>query len=213
MIDYYSRYLLACYLATSYRATEALAQVSIPLYSYRNQKEAVSTKENPMANLAATLKEEIQRLARKEIKAQTGTTRQAVAQYRREIAKLKRQLHEQEKKISFLQKQEQKRLGQPQAAEESAGDVRFSAKSVRAQRSRLGLSAKDYGKLVGVSPLTIYNWEQGKTRPQKAQLASLAAVRGIGKREALVKLELLKAEEEKAARKPGEKARKKAKRK
>ena len=32
-----------------------------------------------MPNLAATLKEEIQRLARREIKAQTGSTKQAVA--------------------------------------------------------------------------------------------------------------------------------------
>jgi len=162
-----------------------------------------------MANLAATLKEEIQRLARKEIKAQTGTTKQAVVQYRREIAKLKRQLGEQEKKINFLEKQEQRRLGQPQAAEEPAGDVRFSAKSVKAQRSRLGLSAKDYGKLVGVSGMTIYNWEQGTTRPQKAQIAALVAVRGISKREALVKLELLKAEAENAARKPRKKAKRK----
>ncbi len=166
-----------------------------------------------MANLAATLKEEIQRLARKEIKAQTGTTKQAVAQYRREIAKLKRQMREQEKKISLLEKREQKRLGQSPAAEEPAEDVRFSARSVEAQRRRLGLSAKDYGKLVGVSPLTIYNWEQEKTRPQKAQLAALIAVRGIGKREALAKLDVLKAEEKKAAKKPRKKAKKKAKRK
>ena len=162
-----------------------------------------------MANLAATLKEEIQRLARKEIKSQTGTTKQAVAQYRREIAKLKRQLREQEKKINFLERQEQKRLGKPQAAEEPAEDVRFSARSVKAQRSRLGLSARAYGELVGVSEMTIYNWERGTTRPQKAQLASLVAVRGIGKREALVKLELLKAEADKAVQKPRKKARRK----
>ena len=165
-----------------------------------------------MANLATTLKEEIQRLARKEVKSQTGTTKQAVAQYRREIAKLKRQLREQEKKINFLAKQEQKRLGQPQADDEPAEGVRFSARSVKAQRSRLGLSAKDYGQLVGVSPLTIYNWEQGKSRPQKAQLASLVAVRGVGKREALAKLDVLKAEVEKAAKKPRKKVRKKASR-
>ena len=36
--------------------------------------------------------------------------------------------------------------------------------------------------------LTIYNWEQEKARPRKAQLAALVAVRGIGKREALLKL-------------------------
>ena len=59
-----------------------------------------------MPNLAATLKEEIQRLARKEIKAQTGSTKQAVAKYRSEIAQLKRQLREQEKKIAFLEGQE-----------------------------------------------------------------------------------------------------------
>jgi DNA-binding transcriptional regulator YiaG len=165
-----------------------------------------------MPNLAATLKEEIQRLARKEIKAQTGSTKQAVAQYRREIAKLKRQVREQEKKIAFLEAQEQKRLGQPKATGESLEGVRFSARSVKAQRERLGLSAADYAKLVGVSALTIYNWEQGKSRPRKEQLAALVAVRGIGKREALTKLELLKAKEERAASKPKKKRRKKARR-
>ena len=59
---------------------------------------------------------------------------------------------------------------------------------MKAQRQRLGLSAADYGRLVGVSGLTIYNWEHDKARPRKAQLAALVAVRGIGKREALKKL-------------------------
>jgi DNA-binding transcriptional regulator YiaG len=164
-----------------------------------------------MPNLAATLKEEIQRLAKKEIKAQTGSTKQAVAKYRGEIAKLKRQVREQEKKIAFLAAQEQKRLGQPPSEEPTEG-IRFSARSVSAQRERLGLSAANYAKLVGVSGLTIYNWEQGKSRPRKEQLAALAAVRGIGKREALAKLELIKAKEEKAAAKPKKRGRKKAKR-
>ena len=164
-----------------------------------------------MANLAATLKDEIRRLAKKEIQAQTGATKQAVAQYRREIAKLKRQLAAQEQKIAFLEAQEKKRLAEPQATEELAEGVRFSARSVKAQRDRLGLSQADYAKLVGVSAMTIYNWEQGETRPQKAQLAALVAVRGIGKREALAKLELLKAKEKKAASKPKKKTRKRAK--
>jgi len=165
-----------------------------------------------MADLAGALKEEIRRLARKEIRAETGTTKQAVAQYRREIAKLKRQVQEQQKKIAFLEGQERKRLEEPLAAEEATEGVRFSARSVKSQRERLGFSAADYAKLVGVSSLTIYNWEQGKTRPRKEQLAALVAVRGIGKREALAKLELLKAKEKRAAAKPKKKTRKKAKR-
>jgi DNA-binding transcriptional regulator YiaG len=131
-------------------------------------------------------------LAKREIKAATSATKQAVAQYRRDIAKLKRELQQQQKKTAFLEAQERKRLRQPQAVEEDELEgVRYSARSVRAQRKRLGLSAADYGKLVGVSGLTIYSWEHGKARPRKAQIAGLVAVRGIGKREALKRLEVL----------------------
>lgn len=146
-----------------------------------------------MADLAATLKDEIRRLAKKEIKAQTGPTKQAVSQYRREIAALKRQIRKQDKKIAFLEAQERKRLGETTTSEEASDSTRFSARSVQAQRRRVGLSAADYAKLVGVSPLTIYNWEHGKSRPRKEQLAALVALRGIGKREALARLELLNA--------------------
>ena len=154
-----------------------------------------------MPNLAAALKEEIRRLARKEIKAQVGSTKQAVAQYRREIAKLKRESREHERKIAFLEAQERKRIGKPQLANGADEAARFSARSVKAQRARTGLSAADYAKLVGVSGLTIYNWEHGKSRPRKEQLASLVALRGVGKRQAQAKLELLQAADKKAARK------------
>jgi DNA-binding transcriptional regulator YiaG len=136
-----------------------------------------------MPNIAAVLKEEIRRLAKKEVKAQVGGTRQAVARYRSEIAKMKRILGQQEREIKLLRKQTRQQ-DQPQAEEEPLESVRFSARSVKAQRNRLGLSAADYGKLVGVSGLTVYNWEHGTSRPRKAQLAALVAVRGIGKKEA-----------------------------
>jgi DNA-binding transcriptional regulator YiaG len=153
-----------------------------------------------MPNLAAALKEEIRRLARKEVKSQTGKTKQAVAQYRREIARLKRVLQEQVKRLARLETQ--RRPAAEQApAEEPSGGVRFSPRSVRAQRKRLRLSAADYGKLVGVSGLTIYNWENGKARPRKAQFAGLVAVRGLGRREAQARLEQLSAQKTKASRK------------
>jgi DNA-binding transcriptional regulator YiaG len=144
-----------------------------------------------MPNIAAVLKDEIRRLAKKEIKAEIGTTKNAVVQSRKDIAKLKRLVQAQQREIAFLKVQEQKRLGQQPTAEEPIENVRFSARSVKAQRNRLKLSAEDYGKLVGVSTLTIYSWEQGKSRPRNAQLARLVAVRGIGKREALAKLAVL----------------------
>jgi DNA-binding transcriptional regulator YiaG len=141
-----------------------------------------------MPNVAGVLREEICRLAKKEIKAQVGKTQKAAAQYRRDIAKLKRQLGQHEKEIRLLKRRTQEQPGQPQADENEMDGVRFSARSVKAQRQRLGLSAADYASLIGVSGLTIYNWEHEKARPRKAQLAALVAARGMGKREALAKL-------------------------
>jgi transcriptional regulator with XRE-family HTH domain len=88
--------------------------------------------------------------------------------------------------------------------------VRFSPRSVKAQRSRLRLSAADYGKLVGVSGLTIYHWEHGQARPQKERLAALVGIRGLGRRGAVGKLALLKAATKEIKRRgqggPGRKA-------
>ena len=41
-----------------------------------------------MPNIAAVLKDEIRRLARREVKTHTIATKQAVAHYRRDIARL-----------------------------------------------------------------------------------------------------------------------------
>ena len=152
-----------------------------------------------MPNLATALKDEIRRLAKKEVKAATRSTRQAVAQYRRDIASLKRLVQVQLKDIAFLKVQERKRLHQPPTTDQPLEGVRFSVRTVRAQRQRLGLSAEDYSKLVGVSPITVYNWEHGKGRPRKERLAALVALRKVGRREALKKLEMLEGRSRKPA--------------
>lgn len=144
-----------------------------------------------MTTFAVVLKDEIRRLARKEVKAHTSRTSKAVAQYRRQIAALKRLVHEQDRRISSLQKLQQERKDSTETAVEPKDSTRFSARSVKAQRRRTGLSAADYARLVGVSPLTIYNWENGKSRPRNGQFVTLVALRGLGKREARAKLEEL----------------------
>ena len=68
---------------------------------------------------------------------------------------------------------------------------RFSAHGLKTHRERVGLSAADYSKLVGVTAQTVYSWEQGKSKPRDEQLAALVAVRDLGMREALKRLELL----------------------
>jgi DNA-binding transcriptional regulator YiaG len=62
---------------------------------------------------------------------------------------------------------------------------------MKTHRQKLGLSAKDYGLLVGVSALSIYKWEDGKVQPRGSALVKIAAVRQLGKREAARRLEAL----------------------
>src|SRR3954452_23919089 len=141
-----------------------------------------------MTTFATALKDEIRRLARKEIRAETAKHARAIAQYRREIAGLKREQKEQDKKISHLSKQNGQSARTGGGGDELNGSQRFSSRSVRAQRRRTGLAAAEYAKLVGVSPLTIYNWEQGKSRPRQAQFARVVALRGLNKRQAVAKV-------------------------
>lgn len=143
-----------------------------------------------MPNLATVLKDEICRLARKEVKSQVGVTKRAATQHRRDIAELKRQVQVLARRVAFLESQERKRVSKPVPAASSEG-TRFSPRWLKAHRRRVGLSAADYGKLVNVSALTIYSWEGGKSKPRKDALACLASVRGLGKREAMKRLEIL----------------------
>jgi DNA-binding transcriptional regulator YiaG len=116
--------------------------------------------------------------------------RKASAQYRRDIAQLKRHAAGLAKQVAYLEQQERKRAA-TRAPTASAKGRRFSARGLKTHREKVGLSAADYAMLVGVTPQTVYNWEQGKSRPREEQLASLVAVRDMGKREMLKRLELL----------------------
>jgi DNA-binding transcriptional regulator YiaG len=141
-----------------------------------------------MPNIATMLKGEISRIARKEMKSGTSVLRKASAQYRREIAALKRQVENLLSRISLLEKKVLQEVP-AQVTEVATKGFRFTAKGLLAQRKRLGLSAESFAKLVGVSGLTIYSWEKGTSRPRKALLPVLGSIRQMGKKEAKARLE------------------------
>ena len=143
-----------------------------------------------MPNLSSILKSEIARIARRESRALTRVTNKASTRHRREIAALKRQVAALERHVAFLGRQEKKRISAAPVPSKAEG-VRFSSGWVAAHRKKLGLSAASYGRLVGVSGLTIYSWEGGKSKPREPQRVGWAAVRGMGKREAAERLEMM----------------------
>jgi DNA-binding transcriptional regulator YiaG len=85
----------------------------------------------------------------------------------------------------MTKKEAWKRLGK---SEEAMNGPRFSPGWVAKHRAKLELSAADYGELVGVAALTVYNWEKGRSRPRSKQLTALADVRKMSKREAWAEL-------------------------
>lgn len=144
-----------------------------------------------MPNVATILKLEISRLARKEVRAETSSLKKAVAGYRLEIATLKRRSAELERQIG------RRRTEAPRETVESPenGSIkgRYSAKSLTSQRKRLGLSANELGQLIGVSGQSIYNWEEGKVRPQAKHLPAVMALKTLGRKAAVAHLESLEA--------------------
>ena len=146
-----------------------------------------------MSNIASALKEEVSRIARKEIRRETLSLKKSSTTHRADIAALKRRLHELERQL--------RRVGGaaessgPAAANEDsvAPGSRFSARSMASQRRRLGLSAAECGLLVGASAQSIYNWEEGKARPRAQHLPAIFALRKLGRRQANEILESRKA--------------------
>ena len=141
-----------------------------------------------MPNIASELKLEISRLARKELRQEMGALKKASVQYRASIAAMKRDVAQLEQQVRRLQKGVAKHGTEP--VEVGHGkQIRFSPERMAAHREKLGLSAKDYGALLGVSTLTVYKWEKGQARPRSRQLEAIANVRQLGKREAAKQLQ------------------------
>ena len=135
-----------------------------------------------MTNLASVLKSEISRLAKRETKEEIKRLKTAASSQRGEIAALKKRTLALEQMVRRLSKTHGKADKAP-AADATPTGLRFSPTRLAAQRKRLELSASDFGKLVDASGQSVYKWESGKVRPQAKQLAAIAKVRALGKRE------------------------------
>jgi len=144
-----------------------------------------------MAHIVNVLREEISRLARKEIRKEVTSLKSASSRARREIAALKRLVAAQERTIAQLAKK-----GKLSAVRKAQSDgdekpekIKFSANGFRTLRKKLGLTMAEMGSLLDVSPITIYNWEAGKARPRSKHLSGIASVRSLGKKAARARLE------------------------
>ncbi|PQA75950.1 DNA-binding transcriptional regulator [Rhodoferax sp. TS-BS-61-7] len=142
---------------------------------------------NPLIN---SLKSEIARVARKELKDELLALRKATTTHRSEIAALKRQV---KSLVSALKATT--RAAKVGSKEVSAADaptapsIRFSAARLAALRAKWGITQAQMAALLDVSYLSVHKWEAGAAKPRAAQLQKIVGVMKMGKREVQKKLQ------------------------
>lgn len=149
-----------------------------------------------MTTFAASLKKEIARVARKELRDEISALRKGSSTYRTEIAELKRKIKALESKVKALSRtaptvapKTASKPGATLARAKPGRKVTFGAAEFSALRQRLGFTQAQMAQLVGASALSIYKWESGQVTPRAAQLEKIMTVRKIGKREAVARLQ------------------------
>ncbi len=140
-----------------------------------------------MSNIAQVLKQEIQRLARKEAKLNAAPLRREKTALKKAFRAIRAELKQLSKEVRALSTQ-QKRVTQllPKEQPEQGQRVRITAKGIRALRRKLRLTQDEFGKLLDVSGQSVWQMErkQGALRLRAKTRQAFLSIRGLGAREA-----------------------------
>ena len=142
-----------------------------------------SSEERPMGKIEQTIKSEIVRLARKQLRATCVPLAREVRQLKRIVRELRRTVHPLKALGAELEAQRAAELAKLEAAPEEVRAARLSPRLIRKLRQKLGISQSALATLVGVSAGAVAFWEQGRARPREQTKAALVALRKLGKRD------------------------------
>ena len=140
-----------------------------------------------MPDIAKILREEIQRLARREVKA-------AIASLKKDNVILKRTAADHKRRLVQIEKDNRHLLAQAKKLRETVvktPDVevekaRITAKMIKSIRDRLGLSQAALANILEVAPNTVLLWEQKEGRltfRNPETKAAIVSLRGMTKAE------------------------------
>ena len=138
-----------------------------------------------MQKLAKALSTEISRLARIE-------ATKALAPLKAEIAQLKKLVPQQGKPTNASGRRSP--TGKTRGSKtngSTASSARLTPKAIRAHRERLGLTQADFALLTGVTPVAVYFWESGRTKPGPKSVEVLSGIRKLGVKAAQRRVERL----------------------
>ncbi|MCY3761587.1 MAG: helix-turn-helix transcriptional regulator [Gemmatimonadetes bacterium] len=134
-----------------------------------------------MPDLGKALREEMSRVAGRELRSALNPLNDQIRSLEREVTALRSQIGGGQ---GTAAKSTGKPSGNAKAAAPTQTAIRITPASIKKHRKRLRLSQAQMGKLLGVSAITILNWEQGKSKPRAANREAIAELRGMGRKDA-----------------------------
>jgi DNA-binding transcriptional regulator YiaG len=142
-----------------------------------------------MGILETTIKSEIVRLAKRELKRVTVPLRRDVRSLKMTVSQFRKTLSGLER---FAARRGSELLGEKaklSASPEELEKARFSPRLILALRKRLGVTQKELATLAGVTVGAIFQWEKGIFDPREDKKAVLVALRKLGRRQVKMLLE------------------------
>ena len=134
-----------------------------------------------MPDLKNLLNDEIRRLARKEIRIALEPLMTQIANQKKTISDLKKQIVDLEK---LMRKANPEKIAEiEEAAENEDTKIRLNAAGIIRIRKKHKLTQSELAKLLGVATHTVSIWELGKSAPRAAMKQKICDLRSVGKRE------------------------------
>jgi DNA-binding transcriptional regulator YiaG len=145
-----------------------------------------------MPNIASVLKQEINRLAAKQVRVAVNPLRKEKLALKKAVRDLRGRVEQLEGELQLLkadQDRSKKLVIGALPAKELA--IRITAKGMRSLRKKQRLSQAEFARLVGVSVPTVWQWEKktGALKVRDATKKAIFAIRDLGAREARRRLD------------------------
>ena len=136
-----------------------------------------------MGKLEGTIKSEIVRLAKREMRKTSVPLRRNLRLLKSTVSQIRRAVLALERSTAYQQKELKKRKIPLGATPEEVKKSRFSPRLVRSLRRKLGISQKELAILAGVTVGAAHLWEKGKFKPKDEKKAVMVGLRKLGRRD------------------------------
>ena len=135
-----------------------------------------------MGKIESTIKSEIQRLAKHEVKTFFRPLRKEVWGIRLKLSNLLKAFAPMNRLAKEIVEEKAKEPKLAASLEEVKAS-RFTPERIKRLREKLGISQRELGILVGATTGAVLSWEKGKFKPQREKKAALVALRKVKKRD------------------------------